>query len=172
MKQRSLSLFLILLFLPALNGAAAEFGSDREGYSIRLTGEWKSSTLLSKLIGQDSTRLTAFRDLTGKTPLVVHILSMENFGDLNFNRQAVAEALANDPKTAGGIRQTTLKIGPCDAVRMEYRRKGGKKILQYLLVSDKRLWSILFVGPDTMTADQIKAIDADAGSFRIRTGAE
>lgn len=148
--------------------SATEFGSEKDGYSINLSGNWQSGTLLSKLIGQDSTRLTAFKDLTGKTPLVINILAMESFGDLDFTRRATYDALAADPQNAGGIRHTTVKIGGLDAARMEYRRKGGKKIIQYLLVDNKQLWSLMFVGPANMDAAQIKAIDADAASFRVR----
>ena len=92
-KMRSGTLFLCLFLLIGARSAAAEFGSEKEGFTIRLTGDWKSVSLLSKLLDSETARLTAFRDLTGKTPLVVHILSTDGFGDLNFNRQAVVDAI-------------------------------------------------------------------------------
>ena len=162
--MRSGILFLCLFLLIGARSAAAEFGSEKEGFTIRLTGDWKSVSLLSKLLDSETSRLTAFRDLTGKTPLVVHILSTDGFGDLNFNRQA--------RQIVGGIRQSTVKIGNCDAARLEFRRKGGKKIIQYLVLAEKRLWSILFVGPEKMSAEQIREIDADATSFRLRAAAQ
>ena len=48
----------------------------------------------------------------------------------------------------------------------------GKKIIQYLVLAEKRLWSILFVGPEKMSAEQIREIDADAASFRLRAAAQ
>lgn len=161
-----LILSLLCPFLPA-----TEFGSEKDGYTLNLSGEWKSGTFLTRLIGQGSTRLTAFKDLSGKTPLVAHLLSMETFGDLAFNHQATCDALANDPETVGGVRNTTVKIGGLDAARLEYRRS-GKTIIQYLLVVNGRLWSLMFVGPGKMTAAQLKAIDMDAASLRIRTKAQ
>ena len=156
---------LLSLLCPLLS--AADFGSEKEGYTLKLSGDWKSGTFLTRLIGQGSTKLTAFQDLSGKTPLVAHLLSMETFGDLAFYRQATFDALSADPKTIGGVRNTTIKIGGLDAARLEYRRS-GKKIIQYLLVANGHLWSLMFVGPEKMTADQLKAIDADAASLRIR----
>lgn len=156
---------LLSLLCPLLS--ATDFGSEKEGYTLKLSGDWKSGTFLTRLIGQGSTKLTAFKDLSGKTPLVAHLLSMEAFGNLAFNRQATFDALSADPKTIGGVRNTTIKIGGLDAARLEYRRS-GKKIIQYLLVANGHLWSLMFVGPEKMTADQLKAIDADAASFRIR----
>lgn len=170
--MRSGTLFLCLFLLIGARSAAAEFGSEKEGFTIRLTGDWKSVSLLSKLLDSETSRLTAFRDLTGKTPLVVHILSTDGFGDLNFNRQAVVDALSKDRQIVGGIRQSTVKIGNCDAARLEFRRKGGKKIIQYLLLAEKHLWSILFIGPEKMSAEQIREIDADAASFRLRAAAQ
>ena len=113
---------LLSLFCPLLS--AADFGSEKEGYTLKLSGDWKSGTFLTRLIGQGSTKLTAFQDLSGKTPLVAHLLSMETFGDLAFNRQATFDALSADPKTIGGVRNTTIKIGGLDAARLEYRRSG------------------------------------------------
>jgi len=113
--MRNGTLFLCLFLLIGARSAAAEFGSEKEGFTIRLTGDWKSVSLLSKLLDSETSRLTAFRDLTGKTPLVVHILSTDGFGDLNFNRQAVVDALSKDRQIVGGIRQSTVKIGNCDA---------------------------------------------------------
>ena len=156
---------LLSLLGPLLS--ATDFGSEKEGYTLKLSGDWKSGTFLTRLIGQGSTKLTAFKDLSGKTPLVAHLLSMEAFEDLAFNRQATFDALSADPKTIGGVRNTTIKIGGLDAARLEYRRS-GKKIIQYLLVANGHLWSLMFVGPEKMTADQLKAIDADAASLRIR----
>ena len=116
--MRSGILFLSLFLLIGARSTAAEFGSEKEGFTIRLTGDWKSVSLLSKLLDSESSRLTAFRDLTGKTPLVVHILSTDGFGDLNFNRQAVVDAHAAEiSKSMLGRIERCLVFGPA--------RKGG-----------------------------------------------
>ncbi len=155
---------LLILFAFCITLSAAEFGSEKDGYSIKLSGEWKTNPLLNIYLGKGSSKLTAYR--TGKTLLVVNLIAMESYSDLDFTRRATYDALAADKAIKGGVKHTTVKIGGLSAARMEYRRS-GKKIIQYLLVENKQFWSVMFVGPENMTAAQIKAIDADAASFRI-----
>ena len=109
-------LLLLLLFTAALS--ATEFGT--KDFTISLSGKWETSSLIDRMLNDESVKLTAWRDLTGKIPLLLNIVSMESFGDLYFHRRAIEDELYKDKNLSGGIVQTSFQIGRLGAIRMEY----------------------------------------------------
>ena len=73
--MRSGTLFLCLFLLIGARSAAAEFGSEKEGFTIRLTGDWKSISLLSRLLVAPLAASTSSRASPRMTP--VNLLAVE-----------------------------------------------------------------------------------------------
>ena len=155
-------LLLLLLFTAALS--ATEFGT--KDFTISLSGKWETSSLIDRMLNDESVKLTAWRDLTGKIPLLLNIVSMESFGDLYFHRRAIEDELYKDKNLSGGIVQTSFQIGRLGAIRMEYVLK-KKRIIDYLLVENGRMWVITFICPERITVERLRGIDRDAASFRL-----
>lgn len=155
-------LLLLLLFTAALS--ATEFGT--KDFTISLSGKWETSSLIDRMLNDESVKLTAWRDLTGKIPLLLNIVSMESFGDLYFHRRAIEDELYKDKNLSGGIVQTSFQIGRLGAIRMEYVLK-KKRIIDYLLVENGRMWVITFICPERIPVKRLRGIDRDAASFRL-----
>ena len=155
-------LLLLLLFTAALS--ATEFGT--KDFTISLSGKWESSSLIDRMLKDESVKLTAWRDLTGKIPLLLNIVSMESFGDLYFHRRAIEDELYKDKNLSGGIVQTSFQIGRLGAIRMEYVLK-KKRIIDYLLVENGRMWVITFICPERIPVERLREIDRDAASFSL-----
>lgn len=155
-------LLLLLLFTAALS--ATEFGT--KDFTISLSGKWETSSLIDRMLKDESVKLTAWRDLTGKIPLLLNIVSMESFGDLYFHRRAIEDELYKDKNLSGGIVQTSFQIGRLGAIRMEYVLK-KKRIIDYLLVENGRMWVITFICPERIPVERLHGIDRDAASFRL-----
>ena len=155
-------LLLLLLFTAALS--ATEFGT--KDFTISLSGKWETSSLIDRMLKDESVKLTAWRDLTGKIPLLLNIVSMESFGDLYFHRRAIEDELYTDKNLSGGIVQTSFQIGRLGAIRMEYVLK-KKRIIDYLLVENGRMWVITFICPERIPVERLREIDRDAASFSL-----
>ena len=91
---------------------------------------------------------------------------MESFGDLYFHRRAIEDELYKDKNLSGGIVQTSFQIGRLGAIRMEYVLK-KKRIIDYLLVENGRMWVITFICPERIPVERLRGIDRDAASFRL-----
>lgn len=155
---------ILLLLLLAATLSATEFGTKE--FTIKLSGKWGTSTLIDRMLNDESVKLTAYCDLTGKVPLLLNIVSMESFGDLYFHRRAIEDELYKNKNLSGGIVQTSFQIGRLSAIRMEYILK-KKRIVDYLLVENGRMWMITFICPEKIPAERLREIDRDAASFRL-----
>ena len=164
----------LLLLFSVLTLRGETFGSKAEGFTIDLPDGWKTSYLVSKLVGaavnkgEDvGAKLTAFHTGSVLSPLVLNIVCFKTFEDLNFNRKAALDALSRDSKLKGGIRNTNTKLAGRDAAKFEYSRTSGHKMVQYLLVADGRLWSILFVCPQSTKPEELKEMEKVPQSFKL-----
>ncbi len=167
-------LFAVPLFFFTLSLLAATFGSEAEGFTIELPDGWKTNAIVSKIVGaavdkgEDAgVKLTAFKTASGLSPMVLNIVTFKTFEDLNFNRKAALDALSRDSKLKGGIRNTNTKLAGRDAAKFEYSRTSGHKMVQYLLVADGRLWSILFVCPQSTKPEELKEMEKVPQSFKL-----
>ena len=167
-------LLATFLFLSVCSLFAVTFGSEAEGFSIELPDGWRTNAIVSKLVGaavdkgEDvGTKLTAFKAASGISPMVLNIVTFKTFEDLNFNRKAALDALSRDPKLKGGIRNTNVKLAGRDAAKFEYSRTSGHRMVQYLLVSDGILWSILFVCPQSTKPEALKELENVPNSFKL-----
>lgn len=167
-------LMFLLLSVFSLSLFAAAYGSKAEGFTIELPDGWKTNAIVSKLVGaavdkdgDAGAKLTAFRTASGLSPIVLNIVSFKTFEDLNFNRKAALDALSKDSKLKGGIRNTNVKIAGLDAAKFEYNRTSGHKMIQYLLVSNGQLWSILFVCPQSTKPETLKDLEKIPQSFKL-----
>ena len=167
-------LFAVPLFFFTLSLLAATFGSEAEGFTIELPDGWKTNAIVSKIVGaavdkgEDvGTKLTAFKTGSGLSPMVLNIVTFKTFEDLNFNRKAALDALSRDPKLKGGIRNSNVKLAGRDAARFEYSRTSGHRMIQYLLVADGVLWSILFVCPQSTSQETLKELENAPKSFKL-----
>ncbi len=169
------SLFLSVgLIFSSLSLFAATFGSEADGFTLELPDDWKTNALVSKLVGaavdkgEDvGAKLTAFKTGSGLSPMVLNVVSFKTFEDLNFNRKAILEALSRDTKLKGGIRNTNVKIAGQNAAKLEYNRTSGHKMIQYLVVADGKLWSILFVCPQSTKPEALKELEKIPQSFKL-----
>ncbi len=164
----------LLLLFSVLTLRGETFGSKAEGFTIDLPDGWKTSYLVSKLVGAAVNKgedvganLTAFHTGSVLSPLVLNIVCFKTFEDLNFNRKAALDALSRDSKLKGGIRDSNVKIAGLPAARFEYNRTSGHKMIQYLLVSDETLWSILFICPQSTKPETLKELEKIPQTFRL-----
>jgi len=168
-------LLFTFVFCLAAIGFAKEFGSQKDGFFIQMPDDWQTNRLLSSFVGTAidrkdgaiGTKLTAYKGVLTKQPLVLNLITFETEDSLDFNRKAVIDGLSKDSQMRGGIQNTTVNLNGKQAARLEYVRKSGHRLIQYLLVDRGRLWSILFVGPQNMTAPTKAELGQIANSFRL-----
>ena len=65
---------ILLLLLLAAALSATEFGTKE--FTIKLSGKWGTSSLIDRMLNDESVNITASRDLTGKVPLLLNIVSI------------------------------------------------------------------------------------------------
>ena len=167
------SLLFLLFFSFSLILSAKEFGSKKDGWILVLPDDWNTNQLLSALIGKTigtgegtvETKLTAYKGSELKNAVILNLISFETEANLSFNVKAVRDGLEKDPKIRI-VSQKKVKAGDTDAVRMEYLR-GSNRMIQYLLVKQNRLWSLIFICPKEISAKIKDEIGGIANTFRI-----
>ena len=100
--------------------------------------------------------------------MILNLISFETEANLSFNVKAVRDGLEKEPAIRI-VSQKKVKAGDTDGVRMEYLR-GSNRMIQYLLVKQNRLWSLLFICPKEISAKIQDEIGGIANSFRIEAG--